>query len=211
MAGVEMLSYQRSRSTDQGVIRRKTSPFVATLLSFFVPGLGAAYNGQTSKAIVHFAIFASFFQMAVVTDGVTFFVLGVVGTWLFAAVDACRTAQLMRAGLAPDAEEDAIARQLYGNPFAWGITLVVLGSVFLAHTLLGVQFPVRRTLPVALVVLGAYMLFDYLKRRRRREELRSFDTNNPPPSVVANWPGSSGTGNFPTHASQRQLNSARFK
>ena len=37
---------------------------MATLLSF-VPGLGAAYNGQTSKAIVHFAIFASFFQMAV--------------------------------------------------------------------------------------------------------------------------------------------------
>lgn len=208
VAGVEMLRYQQSRTTDQNVIRRKTSPFVATLLSFFVPGLGAAYNGQTSKAIVHFAIFASFFQMAVVTDGVTFFVLGVVGTWLFAAVDACRTAQLMRAGLAPDAEEDAIARQLYGNPFAWGVTLVVLGTIFLAHTLLGFQFPVRRTLPVALVVLGAYMLFDYLKRRRRREELRTFDTNNPPASVVANWPHGSGrfeTGDFPTHASPRQL------
>jgi hypothetical protein len=214
VAGVEMLRYQQTRTTDQNVIRRKTSPFVATLLSFFVPGLGAAYNGQTSKAIVHFAIFASFFQMAVVTDGVTFFVLGVVGTWLFAAVDACRTAQLMRAGLAPDAEEDAIARQLYGNPFAWGVTLVVLGTIFLAHTLLGFQFPVRRTLPVALVVLGAYMLFDYLKRRRRREELRAFDTNNPPPSVVSNWPRGSGrfeTGDFPTHTSPRQLNSARFK
>jgi len=85
----------------------------------------------------------------------------VFGTWLFAAVDACRTAQLMRAGLAPDAEEDAITRQLYGNPVAWGVTLVVLGVIFLAHTILGVQFPVRRTLPVALVILGAYMLFDY--------------------------------------------------
>jgi hypothetical protein len=209
-----MLRYQQSRTTDAHVIRRQTSPFVATLLSFFVPGLGAAYNGQTSKAIVHFAIFASFFQMAVVTDGVTFFVLGVAGTWLFAAVDACRTAQLMRAGLAPDAEEDAIARQLYGNPIAWGVTLVALGLIFLAHTLLGVQFPVRRTLPVALVVLGAYMLFDYMKRRRRREELRGFDTNNPPPSVVASWPtgsGRFGTGDFPTHAGRRQLGSARLK
>ena len=146
-----MLRYQQSRTTDAQVIRRKTSPFIATFLSLFVPGLGAAYNGQTSKAIVHFAIFASFFQMAVVTDGLTFFVLGVIGMWLFAAVDACRTAQLMRAGLAPDAEEDAITRQLYGNPVAWGVTLLVLGLVFLAHTLLGVQFPVRRTLPVALV------------------------------------------------------------
>src|SRR5437773_466682 len=85
VAGVEMLRYQQSRSPDANVIRRKTSPFVATLLSCFVPGLGAAYNGQTSKALVHFAIFASFFQMAVLTDGVTFFVLGVVGNWLFAA------------------------------------------------------------------------------------------------------------------------------
>src|SRR5439155_24713059 len=105
VAGVEMLRYQQSRSSDANVIRRKPSPFVAPLLSCFVPGLGAAYNGQTPKALVHFAIFASFFQMAVVTDGVTFFVLCVFGTWLFAAVDACRTAQLMRAGLAPDAEE----------------------------------------------------------------------------------------------------------
>ncbi len=215
VAGVEMLRSQQSHSTDPHVIRRKTSPFVATLLSFFVPGLGAAYNGQTSKAIVHFAIFASFFQMAVVTDGVTFFVLGVIGTWLFAAVDACRTAQLMRAGLAPDAEEDALTRQLYGNPIAWGVTLVVLGSVFLAHTLLGLQFPVRRTLPVALVILGAYMLFDYLKRRRRREEFRVFDAGSPPPSVVATWSAGSSRfgagGDFPTHARARQLGPATFQ
>ena len=214
VAGVEMLRFQQARTSDPNVIRRKTSPFIATLLSFFVPGLGAAYNGQTSKAIVHFAIFASFFQMAVVTDGVTFFVLGVFATWLFAAVDACRTAQLMRAGLAPDAEEDAITRQLYGNPIAWGITLVALGMVFLAHTLLGVQFPVRRTLPVALVILGAYMLFDYLKRRKRRQELRAFDSNNPPPSVVARWPMESarfGTGDFPPHTSPRQLRPAGMK
>src|SRR5262245_47199043 len=202
VAGVEMLRFQQSRTSDPQVIRRKTSPFVATFLSFFVPGLGAAYNGQTSKAIVHFAIFAGFFQMAVVTEGLTFFVLGVFGTWLFAAVDACRTSQLMRAGLAPDAEEDAITRQLYGNPLAWGITWGVLGSLFLARALLGLQFPMRRALPVALLILGAYILFDYLKRHRRRDELRLFDAANPPPSVVASGQiGSSrfGTGEFATH------------
>lgn len=209
VAGVEMLRYQQSRATDPHVIRRKTSPFIATFLSIFVPGLGAAYNGQTSKAIVHFAIFASFFQMAVVTDGVTFFILGVIGTWLFAAVDACRTAQLMRAGLAPDAEEDAIARQLYGNPVAWGVTLVALGLAFLSHTLLGIQFPVRRTLPVALVILGLYMLFDYLKRRRRREELRGFEMTAPS-TVVSSWRVDSARlgADFPTHASSR-LRSAK--
>jgi hypothetical protein len=215
VAGVDALRFRQSQPTGQQVIRRKTSPFIATFLSLFVPGLGAAYNGQTSKAIVHFAIFASFFQMAVVTDGVAFFVLGVAGTWLFAAVDACRTAQLTRAGLAPDAEEDAITRQLYGNPLAWGITLFALGGIFLEHTVLGFQFPVKRALPVALVVLGAYILYDYLKRHRRREELRLFDVNNPPPSVVVTSQFARSTydgGDFPTRLqSARQIGSARLK
>ena len=181
MAGVELL---RQESKTSPVTYRDSSPFVATLLSF-VPGLGAAYNGQTAKAIVHFAIFASFFQMAVLTQGVHFFILGVLGTWLFAAVDACRTAQLIRAGLSPDTEEDVITRRLYGNPFAWGITLIVLGTLFLLHTLLGVQLPVRQLLPVALVALGAYMLFDYVRRRNSGNRIVRFDSRKPPPSVVS--------------------------
>src|SRR3954467_8309210 len=174
VAGVEMLQ-QQTRANVLPELRRSNSPLVATLLSF-VPGLGAAYNGQTSKAIVHFAIFASFFQMAVLTQGVHFFVLGVLGTWLFAAVDACRTAQLMRAGLSPDAEEDVIARRLYGNPFAWGTTLIIIGTVFLLHTVVGIQLPVRKLLPVALVALGAYMLFDHLRRRRSSDRVLRFDS-----------------------------------
>ena len=184
VAGVELLRHE-SQSSNSPVTYRNSSPFVATLLSF-VPGLGAAYNGQTAKAIVHFAIFASFFQMAVLTQGVHFFILGVLGTWLFAAVDACRTAQLMRAGLTPDTEEDVITRRLYGNPFAWGITLIVIGTLFLLHTLLGVQLPVRQLLPVALVALGAYMLFDYVRRRGSTSRVVRFDSRRPPPSVVSN-------------------------
>jgi hypothetical protein len=182
VAGVEMLRHE-SKATGSPVSYRSSSPFVATLLSF-VPGLGAAYNGQTAKAIVHFAIFASFFQMAVLTQGVHFFILGVLGTWLFAAVDACRTAQLIRAGLTPETEEDVIARRLYGNPFAWGITLVAIGTLFLLHTLLGVQLPVRQLLPVALVALGIYMLFDYVRRRRTTNRVIRFESRRPPPSVV---------------------------
>ena len=182
VSGVELLRHHSSAAPGN-VLRRRSSPFVATLLSF-VPGLGAAYNGQTSKAIVHFAIFASFFQMAVVTNGVHFFVLGVLGSWLFAAVDACRTAQLLRAGLSPDAEEDVIARRLYGNPFAWGTTLIIIGTLFLLHTLLGVQLPIKELLPVALVALGAYMLFDYLRRKKKSDQIIRFDSRKPPPSVV---------------------------
>jgi hypothetical protein len=185
VAGVEFLQKQQTKPGAPLVVRRKTSPFVALLLSFICPGLGAAYNGQTSKALVHFTIFAGFFQMATVTDGTLFFVLGVIGTWLFAAVDAVRTAQLIRAGLAPDAEHDAIARRLYGNPFAWAVTMMTLGVIFLLHTIFGVRLPVREFLPVLLVLLGAYMLFDYLRTRRRRgSDMPSFEAFPRPPSAV---------------------------
>src|SRR5213083_786877 len=212
VAGVELLR-QESQSSKSPSSYRNSSPFVATLLSF-VPGLGAAYNGQTAKAIVRFAIFASFFQMAVLTQGMHFFVLGVLGTWLFAAVDACRTAQLMRAGLAPDTEEDVIARRLYGNPLAWGITLMVIGTVFLLHTLLGLQLPIKKLLPVALVALGAYMLFDYIRRRKGSERVLRFDSRQPPPSVISvRTFDSTGfrPGEITAHSTGREIGSLPFE
>lgn len=188
VAGVEMLR-QQSRKMGVPVVRRQSSPVIATLLSFIVPGLGAAYNGQTSKAVVHFAIFASFFQMAILMDkepGQPFFILGFIGTWLFSAVDACRTAQLMRSGLAANAEEDVIARRLYGNPVAWGITLVVIGIIFLLHTVFRIYLPIAKLLPVLLVVLGGYMLVDYIQRRTKRDrDFTAFDSHRPPPSVIS--------------------------
>ncbi len=186
VAGVGMLQHQQAQAKASAppATRRKNSPTVALLLSFLVPGLGAAYNGQTSKALVHFAIFASFFQMAIITDGLAFFVLGIGGALLFAAVDAYRTAQLIRAGLAPDTESDAIARRLYGNPLAWSVMLVALGTIFLLHTVFGVRLNVREFLPVALIALGGYMLYDYLSNRRKRAASSAFDALRSPPSMI---------------------------
>lgn len=185
--GVERLQ-QQTQSNVLPNLRRNNSPVVALLLSF-VPGLGAAYNGQTSKAIVHFAIFASFFQLALVTQsvefGLPFYIAGFFGVWLFSAVDAFRTAQLLRAGLAPDTEQDVIARRLYGSPLAWGVTLMVLGTVFLVHSIIGIQLPIRQVLPVLLLMLGAYMLGDYLLRYRKYDRAPApFDSYRPPSAVT---------------------------
>ncbi len=191
VAGVELLQYQSARLGAAPVdARRKTSRVVALLLSFVLPGLGAAYNGQISKAVVHFAIFAGFCQMATITDANAFFVLGALGMWLFAAVDAYRTAQLFRAGLAPDAESDAIARRLYGNPVAWGGMLVVMGGIFLLHVFFGVLLPMSKVLPVALVVLGAYMLFEHLRGRGGlRRDVSPLDQEIAPPLIGAGQRG----------------------
>ena len=167
VAGVEMLQ-SRVPALEARQSRPRTSPWVALLLSFVVPGLGSAYNGQTSKALVHFALFASCIQFAAVTNARAFFVLAAVAVWLFAAVESFRTAQLIRAGLAPDTETDSIARRLYGHPAAWAVLLVALGTIFFLTSVLRVRLPVRQMLPAALVLLGAYMLFDYLRRGARR-------------------------------------------
>ena len=80
MAGVELLQQQPALLHAPQQMRRRTSKWAATLLSLLIPGLGAAYNGQTSKALVHFALFASCWQMAAVTNAVSFFILGALGT-----------------------------------------------------------------------------------------------------------------------------------
>lgn len=182
VAGVELLQ-QRSQFAAMPTGRR-TSPVFALLLSLLVPGLGAAYNGQASKALIHFAVFAGFFQMTLMTGRATSFILGLgfIGAWLFAAVDAYRTAQLISAGLAPNTEADAIARSLYGHPVAWAIVLTALGTLFMLHTLFGVRLPIRELLPIVMVGLGAYMLFDY--GRRRGAKKRTFN-NGFPSSRVA--------------------------
>jgi hypothetical protein len=180
--GVEMLQARVPLIEAPQRVRRGTSPWVALLLSFVMPGLGSAYNGQTTKALVHFAMFASCIQLAAVTNALAFFVIAAIGVWLFAAVDAFRTAQLIRAGLAPDAEMDSIARRLYGHPVAWAVLLVALGTIFLLNTVFGIRLPVRQMLPAALVLLGAYMLFDYLRRGGRRGRELAFDNLSPAPT-----------------------------
>lgn len=207
VAGVEILQ-QQSRSNVVPALRRSNSPLVATLLSF-VPGLGAAYNGQTSKAIVHFAIFASFFQLAIDTDsvqlGLPLYVMGFFGMWLFSAVDAYRTAQLLRAGLAPATEQDVIARRLYGSPLAWSITLMLLGTIFLLHSIIGIKLPIRQVLPILLLVLGAYMLVDYLLFFRKQANRTLVVNPDTPPSVVP-----ADSGRFQTGELVKQVSSGRI-
>ncbi|MGH3851174.1 MAG: hypothetical protein ACRDRT_16035, partial [Pseudonocardiaceae bacterium] len=84
---------------------------------------------------------------------------------------------VLHAGFAPDTEEDVIARRLYGNPLAWSLTLLVIGGVFLLHTLFGLHFPVRQLLPAVLVALGAYILYDHLQRWRKKDVSASSNWN----------------------------------
>lgn len=160
VAGVELLRNQ-TQSSYAPFVKRKTSPVIAAVLSLPCPGLGAAYNGQTTKALIHFAIVAGLFQMAVLT-GMAIFVLSFLGMWAFSAIDAWRTAQAIRSGITPNDAEDILVQRFSGNPKLWGIVLTVLGFTFILQTFLDFRFFSKFVLPLMLIGLGVYLLRQYI-------------------------------------------------
>ncbi len=164
--GVEMLRQRSDNSTYVPFVKKKTSPVIATILSLICPGLGAAYNGQTSKAIVYFAVFVGLFQLAVLTGGTALFVLGFIGMWLFAALDSWRTAQLIRSGITPDGAEDIIVQRFAGNPKLWGIVLLAIGGLFFLQMFLRVGKLLKAALPILLIALGIYLLREYFFKQK---------------------------------------------
>lgn len=177
--GVDLLR-QQSRSNHVPYVKKQTSPVIAALLSAICPGLGAAYNGQTVKALVYFGVFIGLFQMALIT-GTALFVFGFIGMWFFAGLDAWRTAQMIRSGLTPDVADDILVKRFSGNPKLWGIVLSALGAAFLLQSIFPVRGLVRGLLPLMLIGLGIYVLRGYIFK---------------PKTEDAQWPGSSPSTSF---------------
>lgn len=179
--GVDLLRNHNS-SNYSPFVKKRTSPLVATLLSFICPGLGAAYNGQTVKALVYFAVFIGLFQLAVLTGGTVLFVFGFMGMWAFAALDAWRTAQMIRSGVTPDVAEDILVKRFQGNPKLWGIVLGVLGVAFLLQNVFNLRGIMRGLLPAMLIGLGIYILRGYIfKPKDDAGKWTDFDTAKPAP------------------------------
>lgn len=166
--GIDLLRHQ-SQTNSTPFVKRRTSPVIATLLSVFCPGLGAAYNGQTVKALVYFGIFIGLFQMALLS-GLPLFLFGMMGMWGFAALDAWRTAQVIRSGLTPDVADDILVRRFSGNPKLWGVILVVLGFAFVLQNVFPLRGLIRGLLPMMLIGLGIYVLRGYIFRSPREEK-----------------------------------------
>lgn len=165
VSGVELLR-ERGNSPVVPIVKKQSSPFLATILSLICPGLGSAFNGQTSKALVYFAVFVGLFQMAILTRGTAIFVLGFIGMWLFAALDSWRTAQLIRSGVTVASAEDLVYKRLSGNPKLWGIVLLLLGATFFFRDRLNLQ----AILPILLIGLGVYLLREYLFKSKDKQQ-----------------------------------------
>ncbi len=102
--------------------------------------------------------------LAIITSS-PIFVFGFIGIWIFAAIDAWWTAQMLRVGLPPTMAEDWIMKHFQGNPKAWAILLIVLGSTLLFQMFFPFKI-IERILPVILIALGVYILLEQTRKNR---------------------------------------------
>jgi hypothetical protein len=151
-----------------------------------MPGIGAAYNGQSAKALVYFGLFVGLFQLALMSQGMPIFVFGFLGMWLYSAIDSWRCAKLIRAGKTPTGSEEIFVQKLAGSPKIWGFALASLGVLIFIQQFYSMRQFVRTFLPVALILLGAYFLWRYvLGRGSGRYSASGFpiDSTDPPTRI----------------------------
>jgi LiaI-LiaF-like transmembrane region len=140
------------------------SPGFAFVLGL-IPGVGAIYNGQYLKGLVHAIIFGLLISLANAADhtagqpllGMMCFVF-----YCYMPFEAYHTAKKRQAGVAVDEWSSLLAQHRYTSRAPLGpILLIMLGVLFLLDTLRVIEFrDLARFWPVVLILVGAFMLYN---------------------------------------------------
>jgi hypothetical protein len=145
--------------------KKYNSPGVAFVLGFLFPGLGAVYNGQYNKALIHIVVFVTFILglSSDMDDGMKA-VLGILlaGFIFYMAFDAMRTAQSKQRGETPADPLESWSKDRPIGP----MILIAAGAVFLLNNfgLFGF-FQIHRFWPLILIAVGVLMLRNRLGGR----------------------------------------------
>jgi hypothetical protein len=139
------------------------SPGLACLLGF-IPGVGAIYNGQYAKGLVHAIIFGLLVSIVSSNSaGELEPLFGIlIGVWvMYMALEAYHTARKRRAGEPVDEFSSLLdVRGRRGGFPVGAVTLIGLGILLLLNTTDVIQLRyVLRYWPVLLILAGAYMLY----------------------------------------------------
>ena len=146
-------------------VQTNTNPGIAFLLGV-VPGLGAIYNGEYNKALIHIVVFATII-VGMSSDDVgagaevalAFFLAGFI---VYMAVDAMRTAKAKRMGQTAD---DPIELWSQNRPIG-PIILIGLGALFLLNNFHIFSFHrVVQMWPLILIGAGILMFRNKLSGR----------------------------------------------
>jgi hypothetical protein len=149
--------------------RTDVSPALAFFLGL-IPGVGAIYNGQYAKGLVHAIVWGVL--MSIANSGRPYglepvFVMLVIAWWAYMALEAHHTAKRLQRGEPVD--EYSSLFNLRGGPNrvpVAAVGLIVLGILLLLHTLDLLNFEwVARFWPVLLIVAGVYLLWERFSGR----------------------------------------------
>jgi hypothetical protein len=135
----------------------RPSPALAFLLGF-IPGLGAFYNEQYGKGVIHLAIFLFLFILGVdnTLGGGTEAALWIciAALWIYMPVDAYRTAKARIGGVTL---HDPLEDFSKGRPLG-PILIIAVGVLLLLHNFDWFPFyRLQQFWPVLLIVLGIFM------------------------------------------------------
>jgi TM2 domain-containing membrane protein YozV len=157
-------------------------PIVAALCGL-IPGLGAVYNRQNVKAIVHFVTTVGLFQLSEIRPLDLFFVLAGCAFYLYSIVDAFRTADRISRGEDPQADEAHFKQSLAKRASTLGVGMLTVGLFLLIRITkpFGFDPSLIRLLPVGLILLGGYLIVSHIKRSRGDGTAIDYAPNAPYP------------------------------
>lgn len=146
------------------IVTRDTRPGTALALGF-IPGLGAIYNGEYLKALVHVLIFASLIAMlqADIPDGLIAMFGVMLGCfYLYMPIEAYQTAKARsEGGAAPLSLIPAQNQAPIG-----AIVLIGLGALLLlANFGLLDRDWFTKSWPLVLVAFGVYLVYDRMTKK----------------------------------------------
>jgi Domain of unknown function (DUF5668) len=145
------------------IANHDASPGLAFILGL-IPGVGAIYNGQYAKGLVHVIIIG--LTISILSNGAArgfepLLGLLLAGFWFYMAFEAYHTALRRQRGLVVDEFSSLFPMRGGTNKFPVApILLIVLGVIFLLNNL--DFFEVERVIrywPVLLIAVGIYMLY----------------------------------------------------
>jgi len=138
------------------------SPGLAAFLGI-IPGVGAIYNGQYAKGLVHAVIFGMIISVINAERGESMPMLAFLFiAWIFYMIfEAYHTARKRMLGEPVDEFSSLINSRQGAGQFPTGaVLLIVLGVVLLLNTLDILDFRyLARYWPVVLILAGVYMLW----------------------------------------------------
>ena len=141
-------------------------PVLALILGFF-PGVGAIYNGQYAKGLIHAVIFGLLVSLASNSRGgsMAAFLGIMIGIWvIYQAFEAYHTSRKRRYGIVVEEFSSLFEVRHHNSRFPIGaILLIGVGFILLLDTTEIINMEqFQRYWPLGLIGLGLYMLYTRL-------------------------------------------------